>query len=314
MTLLHQDDLITILISIYCFVEEFIKRIVENIQFSLTSPTKDNPPNKTHKLGIPKLVTLALFRFFTGHRNWKDFYRHIKSYHTQDFPELPHYSNFIDAVNKISFLGMMLLQGFMQFFKSITTQQDVKLADGAKLRVCEIKREFSHKVCARVASKSKTSMGWFYGFRLHIICNELMQILNFRITTGTTDERKTLEMMWSDILGMIIADAGYVGKNWQEKAKKKGIHLFTAVRANMKKLMTSFQHQLLKIRQNVETVFSVLKLRMGIENTLPRSELGHFAHYIWCLAAYQLKKFLEFFFSRPPSFSNKNPYSMPSLP
>ncbi len=313
MTLLHQDDLITILISIYCFVEEFIKRIVENIRFALTSPTKNNPPNKTHNLSIAKLVTLALFRFFTGHRNWKDFYRHIKSYHKQDFPELPHYSNFIDAINKISFLGMMMLQGFMQFFREVTTTQDLKLADGTKLRVCEIKREFSHKVCKRIASKSKTSTGWFYGFRLHIICNELMQILNFRITTGTTDERKALEMMWNGILGMIIADAGYVGKNWQEKAQKKGIHLFTAVRANMKKLMTSFQHQMLKIRQNVETVFSVLKLRMGIENSLPRSELGHFAHYIWCLAAYQLKKFLEFFFSYPLSFPAQNTFAKSSL-
>lgn len=61
----------------------------------------------------------------------------------------------------------------------------------------------------------------------------------------------------------------------------------------MKKLMTKLQHQILRCRQIVETVFSVLKLRFGLETTLPRSELGYFAHYMWCLAAYQLTRYFK---------------------
>lgn len=109
-------------------------------------------------------------------------------------------------------------------------------------------------------------MGWFYGFKLHIICNTLMQILRFRITSGNTDDRKGLERMWNMIFGLIIADAGYLGKNWQKKAINLGKHLFTAVKANMKKIMTEAQHQLLNLRQRVETVFSVLKVRLGFLN------------------------------------------------
>lgn len=63
--------------------------------------------------------------------------------------------------------------------------------------------------------------------------------------------------------------------------------------------MTETEHQLLRLRQLVENVFSVLKLRMGLETTLPRSPLGYFAHYIWCITAYQLKKFLELLFAKP---------------
>jgi transposase len=117
-------------------------------------------------------------------------------------------------------------------------------------------------------------MGWFYGF-------------NLRITPGNTDDRKGLEMIWNKILGTIIADAGYVGKNWQKKAQDLG-----------KILITKAQHNLLKLRQLVETVFSVLKHRINLETTLPRSELGYFAHYIWCISSYQFKKFFDLLSSK----------------
>lgn len=300
MTLLkHIEDLNIILIMIYCFVSDFLKGIVSNIRFALERPGRNHPPIKKHNLSLAELISLAIFRFFTGHRNWKDFYRHLKTYHKSDFPNLPKYGNFLDAINKLSFFAEIMLSGFMNIFQKLTDINKLKFVDSTKLKVCEIKREFSHKVCKGIASKSKSSMGWFYGFRLHIICNELMQILKIKITTGAFGERKGLEMMWDNIFGMIIADAGYVGKELQEKARSLNKHLFTAVKANMKKLMTDMQWRLLKMRQYVETVFSVLKLRFGMETTLPRSPLGYMAHYLWCLAAYQMKKFFELLFVKP---------------
>lgn len=300
MTLLQNiDDLNLILIVIYYFMDNILKGMLGNIKYALARPNQNQPPIKKHNLSLAELTSLAIFRFFTGHRNWKDFYQHIKTYHKQDFPSLPNYKNFLEAINKLSILASLMLQGFMNIFNKISGENGLKFADSTKLKVCEIKREFSHKVCFGLASKSKSSMGWFYGFRLHIICNELMQILKLKITTGTGDERKTLEIIWNDIFGMIVADAGYVSKKLEKKALESGKFLFTGVRANMKKIMTKIQHQFLRLRQLVETVFSVLKLRMGLENTLPRSPLGYFAHYIWCLTAYQFKKFLELLFTKP---------------
>ncbi|TSC61643.1 MAG: hypothetical protein Greene041614_992, partial [Parcubacteria group bacterium Greene0416_14] len=194
---------------------------------------------------LDKLVSLAILRFFTGHRNWKDFHQHVQTYHRKDFPRLPAYQNFIYAMNSLSVVALLLLHGFMTFFKSITRNEDPKFADSSKLAACNIKREFSNKVAQYIAKKSKSTMGWFYGFKLHIICNELMQILNFRITSGNVDDRKGLAMIWNDIFGMIIADAGYLGKNWHKKALDLGKQLLTGVKANMKKIMTKTQHQLL---------------------------------------------------------------------
>jgi hypothetical protein len=280
---------------IYCFVDDFIKSVLHNIKYALKRPDQNTPPTKKHNLSIAELATLAIFRFFTGHRNWKEFYQHLETYHGSDFPRLPTYQNFLDAVNRLSGFAMILLQGFMQIFKNGTSVDDLKFADSTRLRVCDIKRESSHKVAKNIATKSKTTMGWFYGFRLHIIVNELLHILNFKITTATVDERVALEMMWKDIFGMIIADAGYIGKEWADKARDLGKNLFAAVRKNMRKIMTKAQHQLFKMRQKVEIVFSVLKLRLGLETALPRSPLGFFAHYLWCLTAYQLKKFFQLF-------------------
>lgn len=299
MTCLNKiSDYNIILIIIYCFVDDFLKQIVNKIAYALERPGKNNPPIKKHKCSLAELISLAIFRFFTGHDNWKRFYKFVKNYHAKDFPDMPSYKNFITAVNSLSFFASLILNFLMKFFKKISGIKSLKFVDATRLKVCENKREFSHKVCFGIAKKGKSSMGWFYGFKLHIICNQLMQILDFTITSGNIDDRKGLEMIWNDILGMIIADAGYVGKNWQDKAINLGKFLFTAVKANMKKIMTSTEHSLLKMRQYVETVFSVLKMRMGLETSLPRSPLGHMAHYLWCLTAYQLDQYFKIIFTK----------------
>lgn len=294
---LQQPNRIIIFVAIYCFVEDTLSTILGSIEYALDRPGPGHPPIKKHILSLAYLITLALFRFFTGHRNWKDFYRHIATYHRQDFPELPSYENFVAAINELSFFAVWLLEAFCHFFRRHTGVDIIKAVDSSKLSVCHIKREFSHKVAKRIAAKSKGSMGWFYGFKLHIIVNQLMEILEATITPGNKDDREGMAIIWNHIFGLMVADAGYVGANWQTTARELGKTLLAAVRANMKKLMTKLQHQILRCRQVVETVFSVLKLRLGMETTLPRSELGYFAHYLWCLAAYQLTKYFKRIYS-----------------
>ena len=295
----QQDDLTMLFITIYCFVDDFHELILTELRPALKRPDQHHPPVKTHNLTVTELVSLALFKQFTGHQSWKDFYKYIKTHYQQDFPNLPSYRNFVGAMNALSPYAVILLGAFCAVFRKHTPNVAAKFADSTKLEVCSIKREFSHQVMKGLASKSKSTMGWFYGFKLHIICNELMQILDCRITTAVVDDRRGLMLMWNYIFGLIVADAGYLGQDFQTQAKVLGKDLLTGVRANMKKLMTKTQHELLKQRQVVESVFSVLKLRMGMQCTLPRSPLGYFARYLWCLAAYQLKQYFMAVFLAP---------------
>ena len=284
-----------VLLTIYCFVDDFLNTVLTQIKPALHPAKVDQktPPRKKHYLSLSEGVTLGLFRYYAGKSNWKDTYWHIKTYHYHDFPTLPCYSKFVETMNKMSPVAAVIGQVLAAFFRKNTPIHAPKFGDASKLKLCEIKREFSHKVCKGLAAKSKSTMGWFYGFKLHLVCNEMMQILSFCITPGNTDDRKGLELIWQHIFGLIVADAGYVGKVFKTKAESLNKTLFTGVRANMKKLMTSYQHHLLKLRQCVETVFSVLKLRFLMESTLSRSPFGFFSHYLWALAAYQLKQFFK---------------------
>lgn len=290
------QDLNEILLIIFSFVDDFLKNVLGVLHTAIEKAPKignRRPPQKQRNLRVSEFITLGIFRFYVGMSNWKDFYRYIKTHHKQDFPNLPSYENFVSGLNWIGPLAYVMSLGFAHFFRKQMAANDPYLADSSKLSVCNIKREFSHKTCRRIAKKSKSSMGWFYGFKLHIVSNQLMQILAVSISPGNVDDRKGLAQIWNYIFGIIVADGGYVGKEFSEHARTLGKQILAGVRANMKKLMTPPQHRLLKLRQRVESVFSVLKLRFHMESTLPRSEIGYFSHYSWCLVAYQLKQFFK---------------------
>ena len=79
-------------------------------------------------------------------------------------------------------------------------------------------------------------MGWFYGFKLHLICNEKGELLNFMVTPGDVDDRKPLEYrrFMEQIFDKLIADKGYISKNLFQKLFVNGIQLITKLKSNMK--------------------------------------------------------------------------------
>lgn len=285
---LTNEDSTMVLLGLYDVVWDFHQALLRKLPPSLPTPDQTHPPTKTTQLSLVMLVSLILFKFFTGHRSWKDYYRYLKSHHHGvNIGNLPTYKNFMASVHKLVGYALVFLEAVRKYCKQGV---DLQFADSTKLAVCSIKREFSHKVAKGMATKSKSTMGWYYGFKLHLVCDRKGQILAWRITTAVVDDRKGLSLVWEELTGMIVADAGYLGSNWQEAAADLGLRLLTGVKKIMKKLMSRWEYFLLKARQRVETTFSVLKLRLGLETSLPRSPMGFFAHYVWCLLAYQLRR------------------------
>lgn len=285
---LTNEDSTTILLGLYDVTYDFHQALLRKLPPSLPAPDQTHPPTKKTKVPLVMLVSLILFKFFVGHKSWKDYYRYLKSHHHgSTIGLLPNYKNFMASVHKLVGYALVFLEAVRKYAKRGACLQ---FADSTKLEVCKIKREFTHKVAKGLATKSKGTMGWYYGFKLHLVCDRHGQVLAWRITTATVDDRKGLALVWDELTGMIVADAGYLGSNWQEAAADLGLRLMTGVKKIMKKLMSRWQHALVKARQIVETVFSVLKLRLGIETSLPRSVMGLFAHYVWCLLAYQLRR------------------------
>ena len=285
---LTNEDSTIILVGLYDIVYDFHHQLLRKLPASLPSPDQAHPPTKKTKLPLVMLVSLILFKFFVGHRSWKEYYRYLKSHHHGvTVGTLPTYGNFMVSVHKLVGYALVFLEAVRKYCKQGVTLQ---FADSTKLAVCHIKREFNHKVAKELATKSKSTMGWYYGFKLHLVVDKDGLILAWRITTATVDDRKGLALVWKELTGMIVADAGYLGSNWQEAAADLHLILLTGVKKIMKKLMSRWEYFLLKARQVVGTVFSVVKFRLGMDSTLPRSAMGYFAHYVWCLLAYQLRR------------------------
>ncbi|MYK85910.1 MAG: IS982 family transposase [Synechococcus sp. SB0669_bin_7] len=123
-----------------------------------------------------------------------------------------------------------------------------------------------------LAKRGRSTMGWFFGFKLHLLINHKGQIVAFRITDGSSDDRKPLEVLTTALEGKVFADKGYLSKLLPERLWQRGLHLVTGIRRNMKNyLMPLLDKVLLGKRFIMETLFDKLKSTMGLEHTRHRS-------------------------------------------
>jgi transposase len=163
-------------------------------------------------------------------------------------------------------------------------------ADATSLKVCRNKRIYSHKTFSGLAKRGKSTMGWFFGLKLHLIINSKAQIMAVRITPGNTNDAQALKNMIKGLRGKCYADKGYIGKKIFKECWEKGLHLITGIRRNMKNhLMPFIDKVLLRKRFIIETVFGVLKTDMNLEHSRHRSATNGIINIIAALVAYSYK-------------------------
>jgi hypothetical protein len=169
----------------------------------------------------------------------------------------------------------------------------VSYIDSTPLRVCHIKREKQHKTFKGLTNKGHCSIGWFFGFKLHVIINDKGEILTFMLTPANTDDRNPLEnkRFHEKVCGKLFGDKGYIGQDLFENLFVDGIHLVTKIQKNMKNSLTLMQDKIhLRKRALIETVNDQLKNICQIEHTRHRSFETFFTNLIAGLTAYS---FLE---------------------
>lgn len=243
-------------------------------------------------LSTIEIITLIAFFYEMGFSDWKHYFTFLRSYHSHDF-NLPEYKNFVVQINEHMKTAIQILHKLTEANKR-SAKIPVSIADSSKLPVCTNKRIFTHKVCKGVATRGVSSCGYFFGFKLHLITDLEGNLQSVRITQANVDDRTPLVRMAQGLRCLLLlADAGYVSKPLTRFFWQMGIWYLTCIRVNMKKLITWWQHELLKKRQRVEVVLSVLKYRMGMVSSLPRSVRGHLARYVHTCLAYQLKRMLK---------------------
>lgn len=241
-------------------------------------------PGRKPTLTLSELATISLIKSHYGIHELKQVYRLLSDRFSNEF-KLPCYKNFVTLMNQSTFELLILIDILLCFRNK--SAGVIKLIDSTALPVCKNIRIPTHKVMKRIATRSKTTTGHYYGLKLHALTDETGNLVAFQFTTANVDERKILDK-FLDMLSqsIIVADAGYISKKLEKKAQQRGNIFITGARNTMKKLASMFQIDLLNIRINIEHLFSTLKERFRLVTSLPRSELGYLAHYIRTIFGY----------------------------
>lgn len=155
------------------------------------------------------------------------------------------------------------------------------------LTVCHARRIHSHRVFKQLAKRGKTSTGWFYGFKLHLIINDKGEILSYMLTPGNVDDREPVPWLCKDILGKLFGDKGYISGELFMKLYERGIEIVTKIKKNMKnKLMSVVDKILLKSRGVIGNVNNKLKNSCQIEHHRHRRPWNFFVNLVSGIIAY----------------------------
>ena len=255
--------------EVFCKVDDFCIPFYENLK---TRQLTQAPVKRYRKprMSDSEIITIAILFHLGGFRNMKHFYLNYVCKHLQsEFPNTLSYNRFVERLQS-SILPMGI------FLKTCCLGKctGISFIDSTPIRVCHTKREYIHKTFKGIAQKGQCSIGWFFGFKLHIIINDKGEILDFMLTPGNTDDRKPLESknIISKLYGKLFGDKGYISKSLFENLFIDGIHLVTKIRKNMKNsLMLMADKIALRKRSLIETVNDELKNICQIEHTRHRS-------------------------------------------
>lgn len=140
-----------------------------------------------------------------------------------------------------------------------------------------------------IATRGKSSMGWFFGCKLHLIMNQSGDIVSTALSNGHTADIKMVEQLVEGLKAKLYADRGYISQELRLKLKDQHIDLIIYHRKNIQSVQLSKEDEYhLKQRNKIETLFSLLKGTYNLVTSKARSVIGYFAGIYASLCAYQL--------------------------
>jgi hypothetical protein len=271
--------------EIFCIIDDFCKALPKDFEKQLGAGNTTKVRQRSGKLSLSEMMTILILFQSSGHRNFKGYYldyicRHCNS----EFPGLISYSRFVYLMPRVlPALSLLML-------KMCGETNGIAFVDSTTLTVCHNKRVKRNRVFAGIAKSSKSTMGWFFGFKLHLVINDCGEIISFKVTQGNVDDRKPLPGLAKNLWGKLFGDKGYLSSELSQKLAEMGVTLITSVKKNMKnKLMPLWDKIMLRKRFLIETVNDQLKNQMQIEHTRHRSPTNFLVNLMSGLLAYSFK-------------------------
>jgi hypothetical protein len=234
------------------------------------------------RMVLSEIMTILIHFHQSHYRNFKAFYvLHVCRYLAGAFPQRLSYNRLVAVIPT----ALVPLCIYLQTRKGPAT--GISFIDATSLVVCHNRRIHSHKVFKKIARRGKTSVGWFYGFKLHLAVNDSGELLAFQVTPGNTDDRKPVPHLVKGLTGKLFGDRGYISQKLVETLLEQDLQLITKLRKGMKnKLLPLADKLLLRKRALIETINDQLKNISQIEHTRHRSMINWMVNLLAGLVAY----------------------------
>jgi Transposase DDE domain len=274
------------LVERFCEFDDFCKSIRTEWEAMLL--TAGRTPARKHGpeagLADSEIMTLLVLYHGSRFKNFKTFYNGVvlgmlRGY----FPGAPGYERFIALTKRVWALLAFFLASRMG------RKTDIYYIDSTPLVVCHNRRIAKHKVFAGLAARGKTSMGWFFGFKLHLVFNHRREIVGLKLTPGNVSDTTPVPALTKDLAGKLFGDKGYIGQKLAQELLRRGLAFMTRVRSNMKSLPVSFfDKALLNGRNIAETIIGHIKEFSSLRLPKHRSVFNAFTHITAAIIAYQI--------------------------
>ena len=235
------------LTTLFCSVDDFWETFKKDWEEHKIGSGKPKRGPKA-KFSISEMLTIVILFHQSNYRTFKHFYHFVTIYLKKYFPKIISYCRFVYLMKDL----------FIPLFAYLLNRNGLvtglSFVDATSIKVCHNKRIKRNKIFKGFAKRGKTTSGWFYGFKLHLIINENGEILSFLVTPGNVADVSVLDKLSKGIVGKLFGDKGYISSNLGQKLLKRGLELFTTLRSNMKqKLMSLKDKLLLRKRSLIET-------------------------------------------------------------
>lgn len=270
--------------ELYSFIDDFCQIYLAYEKKKLLPSLKIR--NRSCGMSLSEMLTIMVMYHTSYAKNFKYFYKsYIEYLHKDDFPRALSYNRFVELMPRL-FIPLNVLLHML-----LGEQTGTYFIDATTIKACHNARRYGNKVFNGFAKHGKSSMGFFYGFKLHVIINEKGEIVALKLTKGNVDDRTPVPDLTKDLVGSIYADKGYIKQNLFVNLYERGLKMIHGIKKNMpNKLMDLKEKIMLRKRNLIETVFDYLKNKMSLEHTRHRSPINAFVHIVSTLIAYCFKK------------------------
>lgn len=269
------------ILPLFCEIDDFCQHF-EPLWKRRLLGAGERQRDRAGRLCLSEVMTIIVLFHASSYRHFKAYYtEQVMPHYAGAFPRLVSYQRFVELMPS----ALVPLCGYLQTRKGQCS--GISFIDATSVKVCHNRRIASHQVFDGYARRGKTSVDWFFGFKLHLVINDCGELLSLRLTPGNCDDRQPVPDLVKELFGKLFGDKGYISQPLSETLSDGGVQLVTKLKKKMKnRLLSLFDQIMLRKRAIIESVIDQLKNISQIEHSRHRSVANCFVNLVAGLIAY----------------------------